>query len=155
MYLRPLTARRGYVRTGIANTVDGTWFKTRKGFTNTYSKHMYSCNCDIFVCFRWYLFVRALFEQKLKLLQRKAVGTPSRSGRDPSSIERMAGAQSCFSAGVDKTISRGFCMRPYFIFIRTYDSSCFCKTAFFARSALGAQTTDTATTAAVQRTCCN
>ena len=25
---------------------------------------------------------------------------------------------------------------------QTYDSSCFCKTAFFARSALGAQTTD-------------
>ena len=85
------------MRTGIANTVDGTWFKTRKGFTNTYSKHMYSCNCDIFVCFRWYLFVRALFEQKLKLFQMKAARPLwSRSGSDRSSIERVVGAQSFF-----------------------------------------------------------
>ena len=90
--------------------------KTRGGKTQ---ENIYSYNCEIFVCFRSYLFVRAPFEQKLKLLQRKAVGTPSRSGRDPSSIERMAGAQSCFSAGVDMSFSRGFCVGPYsFSYVR-------------------------------------
>ena len=43
-------------------------------------------------------------------------------------------------------ICRDFCMRPYFIFVRTYDSSCFLHGAqrqtTFARSAMGAKTTD-------------
>ena len=43
-----------------------------------------------------------------------------------------------FPARVDKTISRDFCVRPYFIFIRTYDSSCFMHGA----QPVGARTAD-------------
>ena len=52
--------------------------------------------------------------KKHRFLQWKAVRTLwSRSGRGPSSIEPVAGAQFYFSAGVDKSFSRGFCVRPY------------------------------------------
>ena len=85
-------------------------------------------------------------------------GRPSgHFGRGLGAIRALWSAKSFFPAGVDKTISRDFCMRPYFIFIRTYDSSRFLRGAqrqtTFARSALGVQTTDRrkTTTPAVQR----
>ena len=83
---------------------------------------MYSYNCEIPVCFRPYLFVRAPFEQRPKVLQKKAVRTLwSRSGRDPSSIELVAGAQIFFPAGVDEGFSRGFCVRPSpFSYVRLF-----------------------------------
>ena len=75
-------------------------------------------NCDFFVCFRTYLFVRALLAKILKLRRyRKPVQNLwSRFELDPSTVARVAGAQSFFFPGVDKTISRGF-SKTLFIFI--------------------------------------
>ena len=59
---------------------------------------MYMYNCDFFVCFRTYLFVRALLAKILKLRRyRKAVRNLwSRFELDPSTVARVAGAQSFF-----------------------------------------------------------
>ena len=67
-------------------------------------------NCDFFVCFRTYLFVRALLAKIVKLRRhRKPVRNLwSRFELDPSTVARVPGAQSFFFPGVDKTISRGF-----------------------------------------------
>ena len=75
-----------------------------------YYCNMYMYNCDFFVCFRTYLFVRALLAKILKLRRyRKAVRNLwSRFELDPSTVARVAGAQSFFFPGMDKTISRGF-----------------------------------------------
>ena len=84
--------------------------------------YVYSCS-EIDVCFRSHLFVRGPVEQKLRVFAEK--------GRlDTAVVEdcarsvhsgRVADAQVFFFCGsVDKTISRGFCMRRCFIFIRTY-----------------------------------
>ena len=84
--------------------------------------NMYMYNCDFFVCFRTYLFVRALLAKILKLRRyRKAVRNLwSRFELDPSTVARVAGAQSFFFPGVDKTISRGF-SKTLFYFHRAYD----------------------------------
>ena len=75
-----------------------------------------------------YLFGSAPFEQKLKDFTEEAVRTMwSRSGRDPSSNERVAGAQSFFPRKWMRA-----CMRPYsFSYLRTtFFKICF----YFARS---------------------
>ena len=80
-------------------------------------------NCDFFVCFRTYLFVRALLAKNLILRRyRKAVRNLwSRFEHDPSTVARVAGAQSFFFfPGGDKTISRGF-SKTLFYFHRAYD----------------------------------
>ena len=87
------------------------------------------------------------FRQNVKEIDK---GRPSGNcGRGLGAIRalwRAWQALKFFPAGVGKTISRDFCMRPYFIFIRTYDSCCFLHGAqlqtTFARSALEVQTTD-------------
>ena len=123
---------------------------------------MYSYHCETFVCFRKYLFVRAPFAQKLRDFAEEGRPDTTVCGRGLGAIRALWSAWRAlklfFSAGMDKTSFRGFCMRPYFIYMRMYDTIlCF----FFARSALGAQTTKTtatttaATTAAVQRACYN
>ena len=58
-------------------------------------------NCDFFVCFRTYLFVRALLAKILKLRRyRKPVRNLwSRFELDPSAVARVAGAQSFFFSG--------------------------------------------------------
>ena len=63
--------------------------------------YMYMYNCDFFVCFRTYLFVRALLAKILKLRRyRKAVRNLwSRFELDPSTVARLAGAQSFFFSG--------------------------------------------------------
>ena len=73
--------------------------------------------------------------KKHRFLQWKAVRTLwSRSGRGPSSIEPVAGAQFYFSAGVDKSFSRGFCVRPYlFPYVRLVIFY-FCVFFYLARS---------------------
>ena len=83
---------------------------------------MYMYNCDFFVCFRTYLFVRALLAKILKLRRyRKPVRNLWSSFElDPSTVARVAGAQSFFFPGVDKTISRGF-SKTLFYFHRAYD----------------------------------
>ena len=60
--------------------------------------YMYMYYCDFFVCFRTYLFVRALLPKILQLRRyRKAVRNPwSRFELDPSTVARVAGAQSFF-----------------------------------------------------------
>ena len=62
---------------------------------------MYMYNRDFFVCFRTYLFVRALLAQIVKLLRyRKPVRNLwSRFELDPSTVARVAGAQSFFFSG--------------------------------------------------------
>ena len=79
-------------------------------------------NCDFFVCFRTYLFVRALLAKIVKLRRyRKAVRNLwSRFELDPSTVARVAGAQVFFFPGVDKTISRGF-SKTFFYFHGAYD----------------------------------
>ena len=84
---------------------NATQVKTRAGAY----MYMYN-NCDFFVCFRTYLFVRALLA---KILNPRRYRKPvrnlwSRFELDPSTVARVAGAQSFFFPGVDKTISRGF-----------------------------------------------
>ena len=61
----------------------------------------YMYNCDFFVCFRTYLFGRALLAKNLKLRRyRKAVRNLwSRFELDPSTAARVAGAQSFFFSG--------------------------------------------------------
>ena len=78
-------------------------------------------NCDFFVCFRTYLFVRALLANILTLRRyRKAVRNLwSRFELDPSTVARVAGKVFFFSR-VDKTISRGF-SKTLFYFHRAYD----------------------------------
>ena len=63
------------------------------------STYMY--NCDFFVCFRTYLFVPALLAKILKLRRyRKPVRNLwSRFELDPSTVARVAGAQSFFFSG--------------------------------------------------------
>ena len=81
--------------------------------------------CEIFVCFRSHIFVCEPFEEKLMVLAGEA--------RPDTIVEVRARFEPCIlcgvnskpfgPAGVDKTISPGFCMMPYFIFIqRTYRS---------------------------------
>ena len=84
-------------------------------------------NCDFFVCFCTYLFVRALLAKILNLRRyRKPVRNLwSRFELDPSTVARVAGAQSFFFPGVDKTISRGF-SKTLFYFHRAYDFFLFC-----------------------------
>ena len=86
-------------------------------FINTYT-------CEIFVCFRNYLFVRALLAKTLKLRRhRKAVrNLSSRFEHDPSTVARVAGAQSFFFSGVDKAISRVSLYEANFV--RTYRKNC-------------------------------
>ena len=57
---------------------------------------MYTYICEFFVCFRTYLFVRALLAKPVKLRRhRKAVRNLSlRIELDPSAVARLAGAQS-------------------------------------------------------------
>ena len=83
---------------------------------------MFMYNCDFFVCFRTYLFGRALLAKILKLRRyRKAVRNLwSRFELNPSTVARVAGAPSFFFSGVDKTISRGF-SKTLFDFHRAYD----------------------------------
>ena len=79
---------------------------------------MYMYNYEIFVCFRTYLFVRALLAKTLKLRRyRKAVPNLwSRFELDPSTVARVAGAQSfCFS-GSGRRFS-GVSVKRFFIFI--------------------------------------
>ena len=85
-------------------------------------------NCDFFVCFRTYLFVRALLAKIVKLRRhRKSVRNLwSRFELDPSTVARVPGAQSFFFPGVDKTISRGF-SKTLFYFHRAYDFFFFCR----------------------------
>ena len=74
---------------------------------------MYSYNCHFSVCFRTYLFVRALFG---KMLRRW-----TQEGRPDSVVEVRARSEHCSSSGVrsefffrlavDKSISRGFSAR--------------------------------------------
>lgn len=97
--------------------------------------------------------VCAQFEETFKrLLHMKPLRTRWSSFEiDSSTASRVAGARCCFPSEKVKTISRGFCIiRPYFIFKYKYDSSCFFtehrqpgRQTTFARSALGAQMTDT------------
>ena len=80
-------------------------------------------NCDFFGCFRTYLSVRALLAKIVKLRRyRKPVQNLwSRFELDPSTVARVAGAQSFFFfPGVDKTISRSF-SETLFYFHRAYD----------------------------------
>ena len=60
--------------------------------------YMYMYNCDFFVCFRTYLFVRAFLAKTLKLRRyRKPVRNLwSRFELDPSTVAHVAGAQSFF-----------------------------------------------------------
>ena len=71
---------------------------------------LYTYVCEFFVCFRTYLFVRALLAktQKLRRHSKAVRNLSSRFDLDPSTVARVAGAQSFFFSGVDKTISRGF-----------------------------------------------
>ena len=115
--------------------------------------------CEISVCFRSYLFVREPFEEKLNVFAAEArPDTIVKFELNPRTVSRVACAQKKLPAGVNKTIPRGFCMRPYFISIRTYDSSCFLHGAQPAQTAgnfrtLCAGNADDrqTTTAAVQR----
>ena len=63
--------------------------------------HMYMYNCEIFVCFRTYLFVRALLAKNLNLRRyRKPVRNLwLRFELDPSTVACVAGAQSIFFFG--------------------------------------------------------
>ena len=74
---------------------------------------MYSSVCHVFVCFRTYIFVRALFGKNPR--------TSTPEGRPDTVVEVWArsvnsGARgrrsNFFSSGMDKTICRGFCMGP-------------------------------------------
>ena len=62
---------------------------------------MYTYICEIFVCFGTNLFVRALLAKTLELRRhRKAVRNLwSRFELDPSTVARVAGAQSFFFSG--------------------------------------------------------
>ena len=64
-------------------------------------EYMYMYNCDFFVCFRTYLFVRAFLAKILKLRRyRKPVRNLwSRFELDPSTVAHVAGAQSFFFSG--------------------------------------------------------
>ena len=79
---------------------------------------VYKYLCEIFVCFRTYLFVRALLAKNPKLRRHgKAVrNLSSRFELDPSTVARVAGAQSFIFSGVDKAISRGFIQYSAFLF---------------------------------------
>ena len=70
-------------------------------FFLNYYYNMYMYNCDFFVCFRTYLFVRALLAKIVKLRRyRKPVRNLwSRFELDPSTVARVAGAQSFFFSG--------------------------------------------------------
>ena len=72
------------------------------------------------VLFRAYLFVRALLGKTPSSRHTKPGRTHwSRSGHDPGTLERVAGAQTfLFPAGVDMTISLFQYERSYFV--RTY-----------------------------------
>ena len=75
---------------------------------------MYSYVCESFVFFPTFLFVRALFGKTLSTPTREARSDNwSKSGRDPCSVGRVAGAQNFLYAGADKSISRVSPMRPF------------------------------------------
>ena len=69
---------------------------------------LYTYVCEFFVCFRTFLFVRALLAktQKLRRHSKAVRNLSSMFDLDPSTVARVAGAQSFFFSGVDKTISR-------------------------------------------------
>ena len=79
---------------------------------------MYMYNCDFFVCFRTYLFVRALLAKILKLRRyRKPVRNLwSRFELDPSTVARVAGAQSFFFREWIRRFP-GVSVKRFFIFI--------------------------------------
>ena len=82
---------------------------------------MYRYICEIFVCFRTHLFVRALLAKTLKLRRhRKAVGNPSsRFELDPSTVACVADSQSFFFRWEWIRRFPGFlCMRPI-LYVRT------------------------------------
>ena len=92
---------------------------------------MYMYNCDFFVCFRTYLFVRALLA-KIRHLRRyrKPVRILwSRFELEPRTVALVARAQSFLFPEVDKTIFRGF-NKTLFYLHRAYDFFLF----FAARS---------------------
>ena len=81
---------------------------------------MYAYICENFVCFRTYIFVRALLAKNLKLRRHsKAVrNLSSRFELDPSTVARVAGAQSFFFFGSGSNDFPGFSVDAYFV--RTY-----------------------------------
>ena len=75
------------------------------GHQYRHEKHINSYFRDFFALFRIFLFAQALFDETPNRRYGKPCRTHwSRSGRDPCSVERVASAQSFFSAGVDKSI---------------------------------------------------
>ena len=84
-----------------------------------------SYNCECFVCCPSYLFVRAPFEKTLTVFAEE--GRPDKSGRDPSSIERVASAKSDFG-GSGQDDFPGFLHGAFFFsyLVRAYDPSFCC-----------------------------
>ena len=88
--------------------------------------YLYKYNCRFFVCFRTYLFVRALFG---KMLRRS-----TQEGRPDAVVEVWARSVHSgprgrrlkfFSGGSGYDDFPGFLHETFFFFIRTYDSWCF------------------------------
>ena len=79
---------------------------------------MYTYICEIFVCFRTYLFVRALVAKTVKLRRhRKAVrNLSSRFELDPRTVARVTGAQCFFFRDWIRRFP-GVSMQRIFIFI--------------------------------------
>ena len=153
------TKKRGIVRKTYEHN-EMTKLRTRgeddkQKYTSVHKKHMsmyvHMYSSDFFVRFQSNLLVWALLNRTLS----KEVDTGRPSGR--CVVKVWARYKHCcisrgvrskfFPAGVDKTTSWGFCMRPYFISIRTYDSSCFMHGAQPAARLCGMHTAATVFTA--------
>ena len=111
-----LSYERLYVLVGRADFDFFICFENRAQHTDTLNYSIRTCIvmfCHFFVCFRTHLFVRALLD---KMLSKEV----EREGRPDTVVEVWArsvhsGARGrrskFFTAGGDKCISRGFCVR--------------------------------------------